>query len=83
METVVFEFGNPRPVTGEKYKVAVKLHGAAKRAAEDALPEAEILATDLAGSVSIWTDGNEWGCSGKYAEAAGLTDAPTSLEVGW
>ena len=82
-EAVVFEFGNPRPVTGEKYKVAVKLHGAAKRAAEDALPEAEILATDLAGSVTIWTDGEEWTCSGKYAEAAGLTDAPTSLEVGW
>ena len=82
-ETVIFEFGNPRPVLGEKYKVGVKLHGAAKRAAEDALPEAEILATDIAGSVTIASDGREWSCTGKYAEAAGLTDAPTSLEVGW
>lgn len=82
-ETVIFEFGNPRPVTGEKYKVAVKLHGAAKRAAEDALPEADVLATDIAGSVTITTDGREWCCTGKYAEAAGLTDAPTSLEIGW
>lgn len=82
-EAVVFEFGNPRPVVGEKYKLAVKLHGAAKRAAEDALPEARILATDLDGGIRIATDGAEWTIAAQYDGDATETDAPTSLEVGW
>lgn len=82
-EAVVFEFGNPRPVVGEKYKLAVKLHGAAKRAAEDALPEARILATDVDGAIRVATDGTAWDLSAQFDQAVGETDEPTSLEVGW
>lgn len=82
-ETVIFEFGNPRPVTQDKYKVAVKLHGAAKRAAEDALPHANVLATDIAGSITITSDGSQWSCRSQFETEMGETDAPTSLEVGW
>jgi ComEC/Rec2-related protein len=82
-EAVVFEFGNPRPACGEKYKLAVKLHGAAKRAAEDALPEARIMATDLDGGVRIATDGKDWTLSAQFDGDGSDTDAPTSLEVGW
>lgn len=82
---VIFEFGNPRPVTQDKYKNAVKLHGAAKRAAEDALPDAEIYATDIEGGIDILTDGTLPGTtvSTRYSEDVGVTDVPTSLEVGW
>ncbi len=82
-ETVVFEFGNPRPVTQDKYKTAVKLHGAAKRAAEEALPEADILATDIDGSVTLATSGNGWEVATQFGGPEGETDAPTSLEIGW
>lgn len=81
--TVVFEFGNPRPVTQDKYKTAVKLHGAAKRAAEEALPEADILATDIDGSVTLATSGNGWEVATQFGGPEGETDAPTSLEIGW
>lgn len=82
---VIFEFGNPRPVTQDKYKNAVKLHGAAKRAAEDALPDAAIYATDIEGGINILTDGTLDGTSvtTRFSEAMGDTDAPTSLEIGW
>ncbi|MBR6021773.1 MAG: ComEC/Rec2 family competence protein, partial [Kiritimatiellae bacterium] len=82
-ETVIFEFGNPRPVVQDKYKIAVRLHGAAKRAAEEALPEADILATDIAGSVTLASDGTAWTVSSRFLTETGETDAPTSLEVGW
>ena len=81
--TVIFEFGNPRPVVQDKYKIAVRLHGAAKRAAEEALPEADILATDIAGSVTLASDGTDWTVSTRFLTEVGETDAPTSLEVGW
>jgi len=82
-KAVVFEFGNPRPVVGDKYKIAVKLHGAAKRAAEDALPEARHLATDVDGGIRIATDGTDWTLSAQFDGDATETDAPTSLEIGW
>ena len=82
-EAVVFEFGNPRPVVGDKYKVAVKLHGSAKRAAEDALPSARVFATDTDGAISILSDGAGYQLNAQYDTAAGFVDAPTSLEVGW
>ncbi len=81
--TVIYEFGNPRPVVQDKYKIAVRLHGAAKRAAEEALPEADILATDIAGSITLLTDGTAWTVSTRFLTDSGDTDAPTSLEVGW
>ena len=82
-EAVVFEFGNPRPVVGDKFKIAVRLHGSAKRAAEDALPNARHLATDVDGSISIRTRGAGYALSAQYETAAGFADAPTSLEIGW
>ena len=82
-ESVVFEFGNPRPVVQDQYKTAVKLHGAAKRAAEEALPEADILATDIAGTVTLVSDGSEWQLVSRFSGPVGETDAPTSLEIGW
>lgn len=82
-EAVVFEFGNPRPIVGDKYKVAVKLHGSARRSAEDVLPEARHLATDTDGSITIVSDGSGYTLNAQYDTAAGFTDAPTSLEVGW
>ena len=80
---VVFEFGNPRPVVGEKYKTAVKLHGAAKRAAEDALPTASHYATDIDGAVTVRSDGATYAVSARFDSDSTETDAPTSLEVGW
>ena len=82
-EAVIFEFGNPRPVVGEKYKLAVKLHGAAKRAAEDALPEARILATDIDGAIRVVTDGTAWDLSAQFDGADEDADAVSSAEVGW
>ena len=55
--TLIFEYGNPRPVVGDKFKTARKLHGAALRAAEDVLPGTELLATDTDGAVTILSDG--------------------------
>ena len=82
--TVIFEFGNPRPVTADKYKAAVKLHGASRRAAEDALPSATILATDTDGAVTILSDGTPTPVvATQYSLANTETDAPTSLEIGW
>ena len=82
-EVVVFEFGNPRPVVGDKYKVAVKLHGAARRIAEDLLPDARHLATDTDGAISILSDGSTYTLNAQYETEAGFADVPTSLEIGW
>jgi competence protein ComEC len=82
-EAVVFEFGNPRPVVGDVYRIALKLHGSAKRAAEDALPNARHLATDTDGAITILSDGATYSLSSQYDAAVGFADAPTSLEVGW
>lgn len=82
-EVVVFEFGNPRPVVGDKYKVAAKLHGSAKRIAEDLLPDIRHLATDVDGSITILSDGTGYTLATQYDTAVGFVDTPTSLEVGW
>ena len=82
-EAVVFEFGNPRPVTQMKYKLAVKLHGASRRAVEDALPNAAHYATDTDGAVTLLSDGTTYSLHTQYADAVGEADAPTSLEIGW
>lgn len=82
-EAVVFEFGNPRPVVGDKYKVAVKLHGAARRIVEDLLTDTRVLATDTDGAVSIVSDGSTYTFAAQYDSEVGFVDAPTSLEVGW
>lgn len=81
---VIYEFGNPRPVVGDKYKTARKLHGAARRAAEDALPDAAIYATDTDGAITILSDGSpDYSLSTQYSSLPSDTDAPTSLEIGW
>ncbi|MDY0149935.1 MAG: ComEC/Rec2 family competence protein [Kiritimatiellia bacterium] len=82
-EAVVFEFGNPRPVVGDKYRIALKLHGAARRMAEDLLPEARHLATDTDGAISILSDGSTYSLDARYDSEVGFADAPTSLEIGW
>ncbi|MDR0993153.1 MAG: ComEC/Rec2 family competence protein [Verrucomicrobiota bacterium] len=82
-EAVVFEFGNPRPVVGDQYKVAVKLYGTAKRIAEDILPEARHFATDTDGAITLTSDGRTYVLQARYDMAAGEADAPTSLEIGW
>jgi len=82
-EAVVFEFGNPRPVTQMKYKLAVKLHGAARRTLEDALPNAAHYATDTDGAITLLSDGTTYSLLTQYSGAVGEADAPTSLEIGW
>ncbi len=82
-EAVVFEFGNPRPVVDMKYRLAVKLHGAARRAVEDALPAAAHYATDTDGAITILSDGTGYTLAAQYSEEVGEADAPTSLEIGW
>ncbi len=82
-ETVIFEFGNPRPVTQMKYKLAVKLHGASRRASEDALPDADHYGTDTDGAITLISDGETYMLETQYSGDVGEADAPTSLEVGW
>ncbi len=82
-EAVVFEFGNPRPVTRMKYKLAVKLHGASRRTVEDTLPNAAHYATDTDGAITLLSDGTTYTLDTQYSGAVGEADAPTSLEVGW
>jgi|LSQX01.3.fsa_nt_gb ComEC/Rec2-related protein len=82
-EAVIFEFGNPRPVVGDKYKVAAKLHGAARRIVEDQLPDARHLATDTDGAITILSDGHTYTLTAQYDAAVGYVDTPTSLEIGW
>ena len=53
------------------------LHALAKRG------EAEILATDIDGSVTLVTSGNGWNVDTQFGGPEGETDAPTSLEIGW
>jgi ComEC/Rec2-related protein len=82
-EAVIYEFGNPRPVTQMKYRLAVKLHGASRRTAEDMLPNANHYATDTDGAVTILSDGETYTLDTQYSGATGEADAPTSLEIGW
>jgi len=82
-EAVIFEFGNPRPVTQMKYRLAVKLHGATRRASEDALPNANHYATDTDGAITLLSDGETYTLNTQYSGAVGEADAPTSLEIGW
>lgn len=82
-EATILEFGNPRPVTGDKYKVAIQLYGSARRTAEDVLPEARHLATETEGAITVRSDGDGYDLAGRYDSAVGFVDAPTSLEIGW
>ena len=82
-EAVVFEFGNPRPVVGMKYKEAVKIHGATRRAAEDALPKALVAATDTEGAIHIVSDGVEHHVYTQLGSTGTNIDEPSLLEIGW
>ncbi len=82
-EAVIFEFGNPRPVVGDKYRIALRLNGSSIRAAQDVLPGARILATDTDGAITVRSDGTGYTLVSQYETAVGFTDAPSTLEVGW
>lgn len=82
-KTVVFEFGNPRPVVGLKYKEAVKIHGTTRRAAEDALPDALNAATDTDGAVRVVSDGAEHRVYTQLGATGSNIDEPSLLEIGW
>ena len=82
-EAVVFEFGNPRPVVGLKYKEAVKIHGSTRRAAEDALPKALVAATDTDGAVHVVSDGVEHHVYTQLGSTGTNVDEPSLLEIGW
>ena len=82
-EAVVFEFGNPRPVVELKYKEAVKIHGATKRAAEDALPGALVAATDTDGAVVVTSDGTDHHVYTQLGSTGTNVDEPSLLEIGW
>ena len=82
-DAVVFEFGNPRPVVGLKYKEAVKIHGATRRAAEDALPKALVAATDTDGAVHIVSNGVEHHVYTQLGATGTNIDEPSLLEIGW
>ena len=82
-DAVVFEFGNPRPVVELKYKEAVKIHGATKRTAEDALPGALVAATDTDGAVVVTSDGTEHHVYTQLVPTGTNVDEPSLLEIGW
>lgn len=82
-DAVIFEFGNPRPVVGQKYKEAVKIHGSTRRAAEDALPEALIVATDTEGAVHVTSDGTTHHVYTQLGATGSNVDEPSLLEIGW
>ncbi|HAL91434.1 MAG TPA: hypothetical protein DCM68_00185 [Verrucomicrobia bacterium] len=82
-EAVVFEFGNPRPVVGLKYKEAVKIHGSTRRAAEDALPDALNAATDTDGAVVLTSDGSTYQVLTQLGSTGSNVDEPSLLEIGW
>ena len=82
-EAVVFEFGNPRPVVELKYKEAVKIHGATKRTAEDALPGALVAATDTDGAVVVTSDGTDHHVYTQLGSTGTNVDEPSLLEIGW
>ena len=82
-DAVIFDFGNPRPVVGLKYKEAVKLHGATRRAVEDALPNALNLATDTDGAIHITSDGSTYTLTTQLSATGSETDEPSLLEIGW
>ena len=82
-DTVVFEFGNPRPVVDLKYKEAVKIHGATRRAAEDALPKAQVFATDTEGAIHVVSDGVTHQVYTQLGATGSNVDEPSLLEIGW
>ncbi len=82
-EAVIFEFGNPRPVVDLKYKEAVKIHGATRRAAEDALPGALVAATDTDGAVVAISDGTTHHVYTQLGSTGSNVDEPSLLEIGW
>ena len=79
---VVFEFGNPRPVEPFLYKEARKIHGLARRAAEDALPEAMNVSTDTDGAIHIGSDGTTFRVYTQLGETGSEVDEPSLLETG-
>ena len=81
-EAVVFEFGNPRPVEPLLYKEARKVHGLARRAAEDALPDALNVATDTDGAIHISSDGATYHLYTQLSETGSEVDEPSLLETG-
>ena len=81
-EAVVFEFGNPRPVEPLLYKEARKIHGLARRAAEDALPEALNVATDTDGAIHVSSDGATHHVYTQLSETGSEVDEPSLLEIG-
>jgi len=82
-DAVIFDFGNPRPVVGMKYKEAVKIHGATRRAIEDALPKALNVATDTDGAIHITSDGSTYTFTTQLSATGSETDEPSLLEIGW
>lgn len=81
-EAVIFEFGNPRPVEPLRYKEARKIASLARRAAEDALPDAINVATDTDGAIHISSDGITYQLATQLSETGSEVDEPTMLEIG-
>ena len=81
-EAVIFEFGNPRTVEPVFYKEARKIHGLARRAAEDALPDALNVATDTEGAIHVSSDGSTYHVYTQLGETGSEVDEPTLLETG-
>ena len=81
-EAVLFEFGNPRPVEPLLYKEARKIHGLARRAAEDALPDALNVSTDTDGAIHVSSDGSTCHVYTQLGETGSEVDEPSLLEIG-
>jgi competence protein ComEC len=81
-DAVLFEFGNPRGVEPFLYKEARKIHGLARRAAEDALPGALVAATDTDGAIHVVSDGVTHHVYTQLSETGSEVDEPTLLETG-
>ena len=81
-EAGLFEFGNPRPVEPLLYKEARKIHGLARRAAEDALPDALNVSTDTDGAIHVSSDGSTCHVYTQLGETGSEVDEPSLLEIG-
>ena len=81
-EAVIFEFGNPRPVEPDRYRIAHKIHGLTRRAAEDTLPAALNIGTDTDGAIHIQSDGTTYRLTTQLSETGSEVDEPTLLETG-
>ncbi|HPT17118.1 MAG TPA: hypothetical protein PK388_07535, partial [Kiritimatiellia bacterium] len=70
------------PVEPLLYKEARKIHGLARRAAEDALPEALNVATDTDGAIHVSSDGATHHVYTQLSETGSEVDEPSLLEIG-